>query len=94
MLVVEAVVEVEVDVLAVDVVLDEREDARRASFEVPPPPPHATTSSARPAIRPQSLSTRRCYVDPSASRPRGRSSPRYGRTWKTPAPTAVVDVFV
>jgi hypothetical protein len=59
-----------VEVIAGDVVLDDRDDARVASDAAPAL--HAVPTRARLASRTQSLSTRRCYVAPvDASRERG-----------------------
>jgi hypothetical protein len=49
------VVDVVVDVVAGDVVLVDRDDVRAPSDD--PPPPHAVPTSARLAIRTQSLRT-------------------------------------
>lgn len=54
------VVDVVVDVTPCDVVLDDPDDVRASSDGAPAP--HAVPIRARLVIRPQSLSTRRCYV--------------------------------
>lgn len=60
------VVDVVVDVLASDVVLDDRGDVR-TSLDDEPEPHAATPISARLMIQTRGLSTRRCYVDDACS---------------------------